>query len=479
MRKYNEIILGILLCIVSIGVVKAQDVNITVPAQHIFNHTEFTTVKTVMHTGSRINWNYSLILLVVKTPTFRSISGNNFIQEVSPEFDLPSTVLQWQLASIGGALPPFGVLSGSLPGFKHFTSSKQNWYNPPLTPLLTGFPRGEIKFTFKIPSNKFANNIYHVGDYSIKIDQNYDFTPSSFYVILSVPKAISWLTTNNIGYSEINSLDDYRTTPENIILELGSFELGNTMDFNLFAESTSPNIQFTSNKGTQENIDISLLKLGGNHLNILTQPLTSTEQNFTSGNSFEVEIGNRNSFQLHASLSKADFKNHFFQAGTYNFQIDLSAKSIDNTIVAPQTIDYTLKVLPLSEIKIPNVGQTVNFEFNTAEQYQNGQIKTIPNQIRISNNETYELYVKSDAPFFTKEGIQTDVPASILEIGIDGGSPPVSLSTTPEKIANNGMPVLDKDLTMKYAISAESAQALVPKDKGTYTTNIIYSFTAL
>src|SRR5699024_10194493 len=125
--------------------------------------------------------------------------------------------------------------------------------------------RGAINFTFKIPSNKFSGHAFHAGNYTLEVTQNYGsgigvkFTPASFNTILSIPATISWLTTNNIGYSEINSLDYYRTTPENIILELGSFELGNTMDFNLFAESTSPNIQFTSTQGTQENIDISLL----------------------------------------------------------------------------------------------------------------------------------------------------------------------------------------------------------------------------
>ena len=222
-----------------------------------------------------------------------------------------------------------------------------------------------------------------------------------------------------------------------------------------------------------------MLKLGGNHPKISTLSLTSVNNILTSGNSFSVENGNRNGFQLNISLSQADFKNYFFQAGTYKFQVNLNAKDTNNSIAAPQNVDYTLKVQTLSEITIPNLGHSINFEFNTLAQYQNGQTKLIPSQLRLSNNETYELYVKTDAAFFKKAGIQSDVPSSILQVGIEGGSPEVVLSTTPQKIVNNGTPVLDKNLNMNYSISADAAQTLVAKEKSTYSINVIYSFIAL
>src|SRR5690606_34748387 len=182
--------------------------------------------------------------------------------------------------------------------------------------------------------------------------------------------------------------------------------------------------------------------------------------------------------QIILSLSQADFKTYFYEAGTYKFQLNLNAKSTDNTTAAQQNVDFTLNVLPLSEITIPSSGSAVNFEFNTVAHYQNGQTRIIPNQLRLSNNETYELYVKTDAAFFKRSGIQSDVPSSILQVGVDGGSQQVALSTTPNKILANGSPALDKNLNIKYTIPANAARALAAKEKSTYSRNVIYSFTA-
>ncbi|MGO2359016.1 hypothetical protein [Mesonia sp.] len=478
MKTYNWIVLGVLLFASSTMLVKAQDVNITIPVQNIFNHTEFTAVQTVMNTQGSSNWRAGAI-----NPTIRSMSGNNFIHTSMPGFSLPTSVLHWRLASIGGQLPRYHW-GDKWPGYKWLTTSYQTWYHPS---IYSNYTPGNIDFSFKMPSNAFINHAFRAGDYSIQITHNYgvsgfytiEFSPDSFYAILSIPKAISWLTGNNTAYTEISSLNKFRAASSEVLWDLGTFELGNTVDFSLFAKAASSNIQFTSTSGVQETRDISLLKLGGNHPKISTLSLTSVNKNFTSGNSFSVENGNRNGFQLNISLSQADFKNYFFQAGTYKFQVNLNAKDTNNSIAAPQNVDYTLKVQTLSEITIPNLGHSINFEFNTLAQYQNGQTKLIPSQLRLSNNETYELYVKTDAAFFKKAGIQSDVPSSILQVGIEGGSPEVVLSTTPQKIVNNGTPVLDKNLNMNYSISADAAQTLVAKEKSTYSINVIYSFIAL
>lgn len=478
MKIYKLFILGILLFFGPSAPVKAQDVNIVVPAQNIYNRSKITTVQTVMNTQGSSHWRAGAI-----NPTIRSISGNNFIHRTLPRVFLPTSVLHWRLANIGGELPPFHG-GDKWPGYKWFTTSNQTWYHPT---IFSTYTAGNIDFTFVIPSSEFANNAYHAGNYSIELTHNYgrsgfysiEFSPDSFYTILSIPTNISWLSDNNMSYIEINSLDAFRAASVNVKADLGSFELGNTINFRLFAKSASSNVQFTSSNGVQATRNISLINLGGSNSRIATLPLSSTWKDFTTGNDFHVEIGNRNNFKLNISLSQADFKTHFFQAGTYKFQLNLNAKSTDNTIATQQNVDFTWEVLPLSEITIPNMGNEINFAFRTVAQYQNGQTKIIPNQIKLSNNETYELYVKSDTAFFKRKGIQSDVLSSILQIGVEGGLQQVSLSTTPQKIINNGSPVLDKDLNMKYTIPANEAQSLVVKEKSTYSINVIYSFTAI
>lgn len=479
MKTYNWIVLGALLFFSNTIILKAQDVNIMIPAENIFNHTEFTTVQTVMNTQGNTKWKPSGI-----NASVRSIGMEYFSHTSLLDVYLPTSVLHWQLKSIGGVLAPFRKQE-VLPNFKWFTSSSQNWYEPHSTAGF--FSSGSINFTFKIPANQLEMYTYHAGNYSIQITHNYGstsfhsvkFSPDSFYTILSIPKAISWLTANHTVYTEINTLNEYRDGSSEKQVNLGTFEVGNTVDFNLFAKSFSSNIQYTSSNGEQGTRDISLLKLGGNHPNINTISLSPTESNLSQGQGFSVVNGNRNDFQLNISLTQADFKNYFFKAGTYKFEVDLKAKSTDNSIAAVQNIDFTLNVKPLSEIKVPNLGNVVKFQFDSAEKYQNGQSKVIPNQLRISNNEVHELYVKSDAAYFSKEGIQSDVPASILHIDVEGGSSAAVLSTTPQKILDNEQPVLDKTLDMEYSISEDAAQTLVVKDKGKYSINVIYSFTAL
>lgn len=278
-------------------------------------------------------------------------------------------------------------------------------------------------------------------------------------------------------YIEVTSLNEYRFANGQIVSDLGDFELGNTVDFNLWAQASTAKIQFVSSKGVSGTRDISNIKLGSAGSELTTKPITNTSQKF-SPIAFVVKKGNRNNFIPQLSISAADFKTNFFEAGTYTFQLNFDAKSTDNSISRLQNTDVTLKVLPLSEITIPNTGQTVDFNFNTSAQYANGQSKVVPKQIKLSNNESFELYVKSDENYFKKGGVQTPINSKILQVGING-SALMPLSTTAQKIIRGGNPVLDQELDIKYDIPPAGAQTLVGYDKGTYTINVIYSFIAL
>jgi hypothetical protein len=159
--------------------------------------------------------------------------------------------------------------------------------------------------------------------------------------------------------------------------------------------------------------------------------------------------------------------------------LNFNATSTDNSINSLQNTAVQLKVLPRSEITIPSSGRNVNFNFNTAAHYTDGQSQLIPNQIVLSNNESFELYVKSDENYFKKGGLQTDINSNILQIGVDGSSVNAPLSKTPQKILFNGTPVLDRQLNVRYTIPAAGAQGLVGKENSTYSINVYYSFTAI
>lgn len=312
----------------------------------------------------------------------------------------------------------------------------------------------------------------------MNISQNYDFTPRTFKTILTIPTSIRWLTTSLTKYIEISSLNDFRSTGTRVLGNVGNTEFGNTVEFNLWAKASASNIQFTSSKGVTGTRNVSSIKMGSTGSALTTKALSANFQNFSSA-VFSVVAGNRNSFTPQLNVSAEDFKTYFFEAGTYTFQLNLNARSTDNTVNSFQNSDVQLKVLPLSEITIPGFGQNVNFIFNTAAQYANGQSQVIQKQVKLSNNESFELYVKSDENYFKKGGVQTDIKSNILQIGVDGSSINAPLSRTPQKIVSNGTPLLDRELDIKYTISSAGAKSLVGKENTTYSINVFFSFTAL
>ena len=79
----------------------------------------------------------------------------------------------------------------------------------------------------------------------------------------------------------------------------------------------------------------------------------------------------------------------------------------------------------------------------------------------MSNNESFELYVKSDENYFKKGGLQTDINSNILQIGIDGSSVNAPLSKTPQKILFNGRPALDREGYGSTSANASSATQMV------------------
>lgn len=455
--------------------VKGQNVIIEVPESNIFNRSEYTSPSTTVMNTNRSNWDYSLFGLGPTDPTFTSTSGPSFNHTTS-SFFLPNSVLKWQLDTMGGRQPSTGY-QGNLPGFQFFKTTATKWFEPPTSYLGGGFNPGNINFIFKITGDQFATNTFQAGNYSMSISQNYNFTPRNFLTIITIPATITWLTNTPTKFIEISSLNDYRNVSGQIISDLGNIEFGNTVDFNLWAKVSAANIQFVSSKGVSGTRNISNIKLGSAGPELTTKPLTYTSEKF-SPIAFGVKTGNRNNFISQLSISAADLKSNFFEAGTYTFQLNFDAKSTDNSISRLQNTDVTLRVLPLSEITLPNTGQTVDFNFNTSAQYANGQSKVVPKQIKLSNNESFELYVKSDDNYFKKGGVQTPINSNILQIGING-SALMPLSTTAKQIISGGNPVLDKELDIKYEIPSAGAQTLVGYDKATYTINVIYSFIAL
>ncbi|HLU92615.1 MAG TPA: hypothetical protein VKZ54_00760 [Membranihabitans sp.] len=477
MKPYNRIGFGVILFIATLTTSIGQ-VRIDVPVTNILNGTELTVVKNILYTDTD-KWEPG-----GTSPSIWSISGAYFTHTSLPGVSLPASILQWQLESIGGVPAPFRS-QDVLPGFQWFSTSPKNWYEP--HSAAGHFIPGNVAFEFKISAEAFLSHSFVPGEYSLTVAQNYGSTspigsmsPDNVQIIIVIPTTITleWISNNTSRYHEVTSLNSYRS-PGNYQFSLGTTEITNSVDFTFWARAISSSIQFTSSSGATGSRSPSLIKLGSTNPKIITSSVSTIWKNYTPINPFTAVAGNRNTFELLFSISKDDFQEYFFEAGTYTLQMLYDARSTDHTSSASQNMDVTMEVHPLSEIIIPGSGQTVNFEFNSPQQYSQGQSKVVPGQIKLSNNEDFELYVKSGTNFFTKSGVQSDVASNILQIGIDGASANVPLNVVPQKIISNGNPVLDEELNIKYTIPAHQAQGLISKEKTTYSIDVIYSFTAL
>lgn len=476
MNSYIQTVFRVIVILAISMTSLAQDVRIEIPIYNIIHGVEFNTTRTVLNTGMHDKWRPQN-----SEPTMWSLNSE-FRTDAGAT--LPTSVLHWQLDNIGGQRPPYHH-QDILPPFQWFTTSPQYWYEPKSRGGASYTP-GNVVFKFKIPASAFIGNSFEGGEYSITVTHNYGsgtygetFTPDSFKVILVIPSTvpIEWVSSNTSVYHEVTTLNSYRTSGDEVI-SIGLTEISNSVPFNFWAKTASSSIQFTSSKGVDATRSSSLIKLGSGHPKIITAPLSANWHNYSANSPFIVELGNRNTFALNLVISKVDFRNHFFEAGTYRIPLEFDLRSPDNNSNAAQNTDVIMKINPMAEISMEHSNREITFEFSTAEQYRFGQSRTIPNQLMLSNNENYELYVKADAPFFRISGIQSDVTSNILQVGLREG-PSISLSTTPQKIIENGSPILNRELDINYTINASAAQSLVSKEKDTYSINVIYSFTAL
>lgn len=460
--------------------VSAQDVYIQIPTNDLFNRSEYQKVEIIMNTQGNKSWR----ALPGKNPHIRSTSGDNFRHTTRPNTLLPSSVLHWRLSNIGGSQPPFNS-GDTWPGYKWFNSSYQTWYQPNTS--AGRYNSGNIEFTFKMPSSEMANNAYYAGEYKISLEQDYgrsgwyviEFSPENFNTYIVIDDDIAWFSMSKNKIFEITSLNQFRPSNSEILIDLGPVIVAHTIDFNLYAKADSQQIKFVSINGSSRNIDVGLVKLGSTNPKIATSPLTLNWKNHSLHGDFKVEPGNRSAFGLQLSISSEDFKTHFFEAGTYRFNVAVDARGVNQSRKSEKNIDVTIVVPTLSEITLPGGLSEINFIFNNMMQYNEGQSKTIPNQIKVSNNENYELYIKSSTNYFNSNGMQSNLEASILEVGVEANSEKVKLSKNPQKIIKNGNPEIDKNLNITYTISPSAAQSLLSKQKSTYSINLIYSFTAI
>lgn len=205
---------------------------------------------------------------------------------------------------------------------------------------------------------------------------------------------------------------------------------------------------------------------------------TITDQNLATN--LTIPAGNKVTNQPLYTLTAANLKSKFIQAGTYTLPITYSIPPVTSGQATTATLNGTVTVNVANITALTVLQPAVNLKFSTTDDYKNGVSVTLNNHLNLSSTIPYDVTVKASAANFSSAGGGT-LPVNLVRIeGASGqaGVLPITLSTTAQKIINASVPVVDRQLSLKYTILPAQTTQLLNKTTGDYTTTITYTLVA-
>jgi len=283
--------------------------------------------------------------------------------------------------------------------------------------------------------------------------------------IMSV-NALSAFRTGG-GVSATNTFDYFSTVPTDVSLN----STGSTFSF-------STTQLFNSTPAVPASKLTSLLSgtYAGGAIN-----LSTTAQAISASSSVPVVVTNKNSLSNTLSISAADLKANFMQAGTYTLPIVYTVAKKSSaypltlaSITTNSSVQVT--VAKMSELTIPV--STVNLNFTTATAYNQGVTTAIPNPITVSSTVPYGVTVKTSGNFISGAN---SIPASVMIVeGATGqtGISPVTLSTTATSLFTGSDPVIDRTINLQFRVPNTQTSNLLNKPAGTYNATVTFTIVA-
>lgn len=235
----------------------------------------------------------------------------------------------------------------------------------------------------------------------------------------------------------------------------------------------------TGNEAATPNTPVNLVQARplpagtGNTIN-----LTATYQDLLAPR--QPPAGNQLKMDVRYSISAANLQKGFIAAGAYKTTLGYDIYSSDFKFPLTAQIlkpTLTIQVDDMGELKVND--NEVNLAFNNQDDYSKGVAAAMPNHLKVSKTTAYDIYVRADATELTNG--TNNIPVDLITLGPTTGQrgvAEVKLSATAQKIVSGALPVIDRTIGLKYAITAADAARLVGKADGTYSVTVTYSFTA-
>jgi len=434
----------------------------TVPETNIINRTVYTSSGILAGSTDGVS--------VINTIDMRANTVNtSFASTVGGTTTIPLSLASLRISKIGNSVNLGGASTILL------SNAYQTIYTFVLN-LLTG----AVLIDVQLPtaSHSWIAGIYQTPVLFRRLSpaaQNFSITVPSFITPQASLTPITILVDNLSFFRSPNGITGSKTVSIASTVPYVPSIKGSSASFGFSSTSvhnvvTSPSLNLVST--TITGVSTATPK----NLSSTSQPLTTTA-------GIAVAATNNETLTYSFTLSGANLRSGFAQAGTYT--IPVLTLGWDKVNSAYPTGDLSVQRSSSLEVVVSELSEivanqsTVNLNLNTPANYQNGISKDMAAHIRVSKTTPYNVYVRSTSAQFSN-GVN-HIPLNILRIGPmadETDMNTVTLSPTSQLLINSANPVIDRDINMRYSIPASETSKLLGKPSGSYTANIIFSFVA-
>lgn len=389
-----------------------------------------------------------------------------------PALALAPSLISMKVTSIGGV----NLLSGANPII--LSNVSQNIYF-----VAIGLLSGTMLVDYTVSP---LNVAWAAGSYATTLTFTGSITPPTPTLTLNVPAYITLntlvptTTTLNVnsfaifrslaGVSAVSGNDYFTTVPTLLNLRASSsnFTFSTTQPYNQLPAANSVNLMSAALSGTY----------AGSAIN-----LSASDQLLTVATGIPVIATNKSVLSSTLSISGANLKSNFVQAGTYTvpivYTVSKTASSFPATL-ASQTMNSSVQVNVNNLMELIVQDPSVTLTVNTTANYQQGVTTTMPNHVKVSSTVPYNVTVKASSSVLSSSG-GVQIPVGVITIeGMTGqtGITPIVLSASPQAIITSANPTIDRLLNLQYRIPSAQTANLLNKNAGSYNTTITYTIVA-
>ena len=419
---------------------------------------------------------YSSLLSLIPTINLRTANAN-FTQAGSSETLNPG-IFTVQIIGAGGQSANLLTSGATQP------VTLSNTYTNIYTSVLQLLSSGLMNLRYAIPNTKVV--AWKTGTYTNKLDfQLAGVNLASLKVLTNtmniiVDPLINVNQPNNIIF-RIDDLNYFRSKA--LPAQKQNFLVQSTVKPYLQAKTESSSFSYTGGyaganiPAVSSTVLLAQLTIGGKSWD--AGQMSSSYRNLSPVTGHEVVAGNTNNLEVSYSINSESLRSSFLNKGNYLLNLKHLTADAEQAGAASQELSSTAQVVvsDMAELKVNH--SEVSLAFKTAEDYRKGVSVDLPAHLSLSSTAPYDVFVQASSSNLSSGS--NSIPVGILSISASSANTsdtaPLVLTASRQKLMTT-LPVIDKQINIRYTVNAQEAAKLLSKAAGTYTSTITYSLVA-